>query len=156
MSVQRPKPPDPPLRYGPFDVLYSLRGSVVYDDNIYISHTNKQSDVLWTLSPSITLAAGDYRERKENLLTLDYTPSIILFTDQTQNDALDHDAQLNGQWHPGSWKFWLQQGYQNFSGSVIDVGTRVDRQIYTTTLSAIYELSPRTAFELAGMQSINH
>src|ERR1043166_1000703 len=145
---------EPPLRYGPFDVLYSLQGGVVYDDNIYIS-TNKQSDVIWTIAPSMTLAAGDYREKQENLLTLSYTPTIFLFTDQSQNDALDHDARLAGQWHPGAWKFGLRQDYQNFSGGVVEVGNRVNRQIYNTQLSANYEISPRTALEFDGQQIIS-
>src|SRR5438874_5045234 len=58
-----------PLKYGPFDVLYGARASMVYDDNIYIS-TNKQSDVIWTLAPEVTLGAGDYRVQEGNFLRL--------------------------------------------------------------------------------------
>jgi len=144
-----------PLKYGPFDILYGIKSSVVYDDNIYIRPT-KQADVLWTISPNVTLAAGDYLEQQANLLTLSYMPSAILFTDQTQNDALDHEALLKGQWRPGAWRLGLQQAYQNFSGAVIDAGNRVNRQIYTTTLSAAYEFSPRTSFGLDGRQGINN
>ena len=90
-------PPKPevsqPLKYGPFDVLYGVRGSMVYDDNIYIS-TNKQSDVIWTVAPDVTLGLGDYREQAGNFLSLDYTPNVILFTDQSRNDAIDHEALL--------------------------------------------------------------
>src|SRR5437867_1858327 len=41
------KPPEglEPLKYGPFDVLYGIRGSVVYDDNIFIS-PHKVSDFI--------------------------------------------------------------------------------------------------------------
>src|SRR5207245_353294 len=95
-----------PLKYGPFDALFGIRGGVVYDDNIYIS-PNKKSDVIWTIAPNVTLAAGDYRAKEANFLTLSYTPSVILFSDQTRNDALDHEAVLNGQWRPGAWKFGL-------------------------------------------------
>ena len=150
------KPPlDPPLRYGPFDVLYSLRGGMVYDDNIYINPTNKQSDVIWTVAPSITLGAGDYREQQANLLSLRYTPSFIFFTEQDRNNAIDHDALVSGQWRPDPWKFGLQQSYQNYSGALVDVGNRVDRQVYNTSLEAVYELTPKTSFELDGRQSIN-
>ena len=128
---------------------------MMYDDNIYIS-PNKQSDVLWTITPNVMVGAGDYHEQEANFLTVAYTPSFIFFTDQTANNAIDHDAQLNGQWRPGPWKFGLQQGYQNYSGAVVDVGNRVNRQIYSTGLEATYEVSPRTSFELEGRQSINN
>jgi len=146
---------EPPLRYGPFDVLYTLGAGVAYDDNIFISR-HKTSDFLWTISPSMAAGAGDYREMKENALKVEYRPSIILFTDKTENNALDHDLLLNGQLHPGSWKLGLQQGYQNFSGAVVDVGNRVNRQLYNTALSVTYEISPRTSVEVDGRQSINH
>ena len=148
--------PGSPARYGPFDVLYGIRGSVVYDDNIYISHTNKKADVIFNIAPNITVGAGDYREGEANLVKLSYTPTVILFADQSKNNAIDHDALLKGQWRPGSWKFGLQQEYQNYSGAVVDVGNRVNRQIYTTVLSSVYEVSPRTSFELDGRQSINN
>src|SRR5258708_3315265 len=80
--VAETKPPlEPPLRYGPFDILYAIRGGMVYDDNIYISHTNKQSDVIWTVAPNVTIGAGDYREQQASMLSLSYTPSFIFFTD---------------------------------------------------------------------------
>jgi len=150
----KPESTEPPLRYGPFDVLYAIGAGAFYDDNIYIS-PNKTSDFLWTISPSMTVGAGDYREMQENAIKLEYKPSVILFTDQTQNNALDHDALLNGLWRTGPWKLGLQQGYQNFSGAVVDVGNRVNRQIYNTALSVTYEISPRTSVELDGRQSIN-
>lgn len=156
MAVDKNASTEPPLKYGPFDFLYSLRGSLVYDDNIFISHTNKQSDVIWTIAPSVTIGAGDYREQEANLLTVSYTPSFILFTDHSSNNAVDHDAQFKGQWRPGGWKFDLTQRYENYSGAVVDVGNRVNRQIYTTSLAAQYEVSPRTSVELDAHQAINN
>ncbi len=151
---QKSEPLEPPLKYGPFDVHYAIGASGVYDDNIYIS-PNKVSDFIWTISPNVMIGAGDYRDRQENSFKLEYTPSIILFTDQTRNNALDHEALVRGQWRPGAWRIALQQGYQNFSGAVIDVGNRVNRQLYDTLLTVNYELSPRTSFELDARQSIN-
>ena len=138
MRAETKPPLDPPLKYGPFDILYGIRGSMVYDDNIYISPTNKQSDVLWTIAPSVTLGAGDYHEQQASLLSISYTPSFIFFTDQSRNNAIDHDAQFSGQWRPGPWKLGFQQVYQNYSGGVVDVGNRVNRQIYNTALEGVY------------------
>ena len=120
--------PESPRHYGPFDVLFGIRGDVLYDDNIYI-RPQKTSDVLWSAAPKIALAAGDYREREENLLTFDYSPRFILFTDNDDNNAIEHEAFLNGQWRPGPWKFRLRQGFGSYAGAVIDVGNRTDRKI---------------------------
>src|SRR6266851_3303721 len=66
------------LHYGVFDVLPNLRGGVTYDDNIYISSTNRQSDAILTVAPRVVLGAGDYRVKEESLVSLAYSPNFIL------------------------------------------------------------------------------
>src|SRR5690349_7340121 len=66
---------DNTLRYGPWSVLPRVRGGVTYDDNIYIQQNNKQRDVIWSLSPGLTLGAGDYREREGSSVLIDYAPT---------------------------------------------------------------------------------
>lgn len=142
-----------PLHYGPFDVIYNFRGTVTYDDNIFI-RPDKEDDVVGTLTPGIMVGAGDYGVREENLLTLEYNPSFIFFADHSDNNSIDHEALLNGQWRPGRLTLGVKQAYQNFSGAVIDVGDRVDRRIYTTDLLARYDLTDKTDVELEGRQII--
>jgi len=160
-AVPDPLPADPwkrepetTLRYGAIDVYPFLRGSVLYDDNIYITEENKEPDVIWALAPGILLATGDYRKREENLAALQYSPTFLLFTDNSGNNAVDHDAQGRVQFHPGNTTLQLYQGFQRYSGAVADVGSRVSRNIYTTEGSAKYEISPKTAVELQARQAI--
>ena len=148
------KEPETTLRYGAVDIFPFVRGNIVYDDNIYINEKNKQSDLIWALSPGVLLAAGDYRQKEENLAAVQYSPTFLLFTDQSGNNAVDHDAQARVQFHPAKWTLQLYQGFQRYSGSVADAGRRVSRSIYTTEGSARYELSPKTSVEVRGRQSI--
>jgi hypothetical protein len=111
--------------------------------------------VIWTATPGILIGAGDYAVREENLLSLEYTPSFILFTDNSDNNAVDHEVYFNAQWRPGRLTMILRQAFQDFSGAVIDVGDRVDRRIYTTDLLGRYEISPKTDVELEGRQVIS-
>jgi hypothetical protein len=143
------------MRLGPFDVLASLRGNITYDDNIYIQHVNKTSDLIWTATPGVALAAGDYREKQESLFMLAYSPSFILFTDHDHNNAIDQDVQLGAEWHPGSWILGLKQGYQQISGGIIEIGNRVTAIAYNTDLDLEYDLSPKTSFNFDARQSIN-
>src|SRR5687767_14291341 len=88
------------LRYGPFDVLYSMRASATYDDNIFIRR-DKEADLIWTATPGIMLGSGDYRVREENLLTVQYTPTFFLFTENSSQNAIDHEALFHGQLRSG-------------------------------------------------------
>jgi hypothetical protein len=144
------------LKWGPFDAHPSVGGSILYDDNIYIgSSSRKQGDFIWVFSPSLFLGLGDYRGGQGNLLTLRLQPSVIVFTDQSKNNSLDQDLEAFGQWRFTKLVLSLSQGYQVVSGGYVDVGNRITRTIYPTRLSARYEVSPKTSFEVHLQQTIN-
>src|SRR6266566_5966054 len=79
---------------------YSLRLTVrgVYDDNIFISNTNRVSDYYFAIEPAITIGFGDMEGRGGNYLRLDYMPSIILFVDHSDEDAVEHLIRIEGQY----------------------------------------------------------
>ena len=64
---------------------YELRLTVrgVWDDNIFISHTNRVSDYYFAIEPEITIGVGDMEGRNRSYLRLDYMPSAILFVDHS-------------------------------------------------------------------------
>jgi hypothetical protein len=143
------------LHCGPFDVHLNAEASLVYNDNIYLQQTHKISDLIGTLSPHLAIGAGDYLQKEESWLAVDYSPSFILFVNHDGNDAIDQDGRLNFEWRPASWTFGLKQGYQQDSGPIIEAADRVNRSIYDTDLYIKYDLSSKTTFELSGDQSIN-
>ena len=69
------------LNVGPFEIRPHLGGSILYDDNIQITKTDPQEDVVWTISPGLLIGAGEYRGTAGTYVAVDYTPTIILFTD---------------------------------------------------------------------------
>ena len=103
------------LRYGPWSVFPRFRGSVTYDNNIYISPSNKKDDVIWSLSPGVTLGAGDFRQREGSSALIDYAPTFDIFTTRSRNNAIDHDGRFLAEWRPGKWSAAIEQLYQNYS-----------------------------------------
>src|ERR1041385_6015893 len=65
----------------------TVRG--VWDDNIFISHTDKVSDNYFAIEPYITVGVGDIEGRNKSYLRLDYMPSAILFVDHSDQDAFN-------------------------------------------------------------------
>jgi hypothetical protein len=143
------------LSCGPFGVHLDAAADVVYNDNIYVQPAHKTSDLIWTLTPQLSLGAGDYVQKEESWLTIDCAPSFIHFTTHDANDAIDEDARLSFEWRPASWTFGLKQSFQQLSGPVVEAGQRVNRDIYDTNLYAKYELSSKTTLELDGSQAVN-
>ena len=66
----------------------NLRG--VYDDNIFISNGERVDDYYFAIEPGVTIGWGDIVGRDMNYLRLDYAPSIFLFTDNSDANAVQH------------------------------------------------------------------
>jgi hypothetical protein len=135
-----------------FKYVFSLTVRGVYDDNINISSFNKVSDYYFAIEPSIFLGlgAGD----AQNSLSLTYRPSIFLFVDQSENDAVQHILRLTGARRLGHLSFTLSQDIQILDGqdlnsisdptghqANIDIGGRSRHQIYTSGVGASYDLT---------------
>jgi hypothetical protein len=132
----------------------AIRG--VYDDNINISNTNRVSDYYFSIEPSLTLGFGG---GDENFVRLDYHPSVFLFVDHSEDDAVQHLIRLAGQYRFSRLTLGLTEEIALLDGADLnslsnvnnpgshanlDVGGRTRVNIYTTRLSASYDLSGKT------------
>jgi hypothetical protein len=135
---------------------YELRLTVrgVWDDNIFISHTNRVSDYYFAIEPEITIGVGDIEGRSRSYLRLDYMPSAILFVDHSDEDAFNQLIHLEGGYDFGRLRLSLAQDVALLDSanlnSIIDTTgqwanldasapTRVN--IFNTRLRADYELT---------------
>ena len=75
----------------------TVRG--VWDDNIFLRHTNRVSDYYFAIEPWITIGFGDMQGRNQAYFRLDYMPSIILYSDHSDEDAVNHLIHLEAGYH---------------------------------------------------------
>jgi len=135
---------------------YSLRLTVrgVYDDNIFISHTDRVSDYYFAVEPAITVGFGDIEGRGGNYLRLDYIPSVILYVDHSDKDTVEHLIRLEGQYRFSRLTLNLAQDVDILDGANlnstldttglwanVDISARTRLNLYVTRLRANYELS---------------
>jgi hypothetical protein len=90
-----------------YQFLLTVRG--VWDDNIFISHTNKVSDYYFAIEPQVTIGLGDMEGRNTSYLRLDYMPSAILFVDHSDQDAFNQLIHLEGGYNTGRLTLTLSQ-----------------------------------------------
>ena len=136
----------------------------VYDDNINISQTDRVSDFYFTIEPLLTLGFGDIIGREENFLRFDYAPSLFLFADHSDNDAVQQVARLEGQHRFSRLTLALDEQVAILDGTDLrsfadatspgshanlDVSGRTKFQTYNTRLNASYDLSGKTFLSTA-------
>jgi hypothetical protein len=141
-------------------VRLTIRG--VYDDNILLSHFDRISDWYVAIEPAITIGFGDIVARQDNYIRLDYAPSIFVYIDHSDDDAMQHLIRLEGQYRLGRLTLGLSQDVQILHGSHLDTSTldasaiavagsinagvngRTHVDIYRTNVGATYDLSDKT------------
>src|SRR5213079_172043 len=140
----------------------------VYDDNINISQTNRVSDYYFAIEPILTLGLGDITGHEDNYIRLDYAPSLFLFADHSENDAVQHLIHLEGQHRFARLTLTLGEEIAILDGTDLqtlsdanspgshpnlDVSGRTRFQTYNTRIGASYDLTGKT-FLSSGVDSL--
>lgn len=154
-------PPSAEISAVPRRFHYAIRLSIrgVYDDNINVSHTHRISDYTTAIEPALMVGFGDINERQENYVQLVYAPSIFLYAEHDEANAVQHLIHLEGQYHLSRLTLRLSQDVQILDGSNLDIATGTDPvhdrvnvdvggrtrvNIFTTSLGASYYVSGKT------------
>jgi len=149
-----------------YGVKVTMRG--VYDDNINLSQTARVSDYYFTIEPVLTLGLGDILGHEDNYIRLDYAPSLFLFADHSENDAVQHLIHLGGQHRFARLTLTLGEEIAILDGTDLqtlsdanspgshpnlDVSGRTRFQTYNTRIGASYDLTGKT-FLSSGVDSL--
>ena len=152
-------------------VIIYVSQTTTIDDNIYISNSNKQSDVYFTISPGFAAGWGDFRsvllgngsgfsdEYVQTRMPLDeptsgdyafinYTANATHFLSHDSADAVDQNGEFKSQWAFSKLILGLNGQVQELSGPEIDLGMRTRRTISTVDTTANYTISDKTSFDL--------
>jgi hypothetical protein len=124
----------------------SLSFGMVADDNIYLSSTKKEADVIFTLAGNVRLLWG--LKKEESYLALDYSPRLLVFAAHSAANAFDQKVGLAGQWRTAKLTLSAQAGVQTLSGGDVDVGDRANRSLWHVALRAKYDYSTKTSIEV--------
>jgi len=162
------------LRLGGLDLFPHAASQVHYDDNILISHTDPLKDVIWTVSPGLTLAGGGVGaylpgavtvEQLRNLLyyslvedvtmpgrffAVDYTPSFIFYTDHTEYDNVGESVKLSSGYSFSRLALGLDFDYDRAQVKNAGVGSLTEESTYDARFRSRYDLTDRTSLEVNG------
>ena len=136
---------------------YVLRLTVrgVWDDNIFLSHTDKVSDYYFAIEPEITLGWGNIEGRSGAYLRLDYMPSAILFVDHSDEDAFNQYLHLEGGYSSGRLTLSLTEDIAilqsaNLNSFYDTTGLWANTDASTPTRMNIFYTRLRASYDLTG------
>jgi hypothetical protein len=146
---------------GPFDWLdqrlpihFTLDFNSYYDDNIFISPV-KTNDYVFHITPGLNYAYGEEGE-SENFLSLSYAPTIIEYYTNSQQDAVDQNANMVYEHNFQKLKLSLSQGYAYTNETSVQAGTIVVSSVYSTRAAASYDYSDKVKINADFGQTLSY
>ena len=138
-----------------FHYMLSLTVRGVWDDNIFLSHTNKVSGYYFAIEPVITIGWGDIAGHSRSYLRLDYMPSAILFVDHSDQDAFNQFLHLEGGYSSGRLTLTLTQDIAllqsaNLNSFYDTTGLWANTDASAPTRSNIFYTRLRADYQLTG------
>jgi len=125
-----------------------------YDDNIFISETDKKADFVTRATTGAGFTLGDYTDKQGNFLTADYTGIGEIFARNTSQDAYEQTGELQGQTVFAHLTLTGDLQFQDLADEDIDTGTRTRRQVYVGDFSARYDISAKTFLEATAQVTV--
>jgi hypothetical protein len=130
-----------------FDFFPSAMASVYYDDNVNISHTDPQHDLVWNLAPSILATATDGAPGEGKSFQIAYTPTFVLYTDHTNPNEVNQAVNVGGLWPFAKLTLGFSQAFTYSTGPVVDIGGRSRQMSFLTALTSHYVLGEKTSLD---------
>jgi hypothetical protein len=136
------------VRWGPFHIIPRARGSAYYDSNVLNRAVDKESDFVVAISPGVTALAQDVADGVGKVLSLDYSPTVLFYTQGSRGDEVTHHGHLRGSLLFPKLSLGLSQRFLFISDPDVDVSTRAKRQVYRTALTSRYAIGEKTSMEV--------
>ena len=146
------EPSSQPRRFY-YGLMFTVRG--VWDDNIFLSHTNKVSDYYFAIEPQLTLGFGDIQGRSRSYLRLDYMPSGLLYVNHSDEDAFNQMIHLEGGYSTGRLRLSLYQDVillqsANLNSFIDTTGLWANLDASAPTRMNIFNTRARAEYDLTG------
>ena len=75
-----------------------LKTGITYDDNIFITNTNRTPDIIYNVEGGFAFELGDYRNLENSYLLLKYLATGYFFTDHSAQNSLNQSVDFMSQY----------------------------------------------------------
>jgi hypothetical protein len=124
--------------------------SAAYDDNIYLSATRKEADLVMRVAPAISYRRGDKLTGEGGYLSIAYRPTAVAYAENSNNNRLDQIAEWDVGWRGKktaiSWKGRAGQ----LGDATADTGTLTDRSEFSNEVRLAWAIREKVSLEVAG------
>jgi Putative beta-barrel porin 2 len=123
--------------------------SAAYDDNIFLSKTKPESDMVYRVAPSIAYTQGDEEEGEGGFIKFAYRPTAVVYADNKDDNRFDHQAAITAGWRGKVTKITYTGAAQKLGDATADTGRQTDRVEFQNEIRAAWIPREKVTLEVA-------
>ncbi|RYD18905.1 MAG: hypothetical protein EOP88_20920 [Verrucomicrobiaceae bacterium] len=123
--------------------------SAAYDDNIFLSRDNPESDTVYRISPAISYTQGDPDEGEGGFIRFAYRPTGVVYSRHGGEDRIDHEAAIMAGWRGKVTKLTYTGAAQKLGDATADTGRPTDRFTYENEIRGAWIPREKVTLEAA-------
>ena len=135
------------MQLGPVDFHPSLLYQFIYGDGIPASPTNHLTTVIQEITPGLLLNLGSH-------WTLDYSPTLIFYSNPQFADSTSQNAHLNGHTQYEDWVFGLSQAFAYSDTPQSETEAQTKETSYATAFTASRQMGSHLSAQWSLAQTI--
>jgi hypothetical protein len=124
--------------------------SAAYDDNIYLSASRKEADLVMRVAPAIHYRRGDKVSGEGGYLRVAYRPAAVAYADNSGNNRLDQVAEWDIGWRGKKTAIFWKGAARRLGDATADTGTLTDRSEFSNEVRLAWSIREKVSLELAG------
>lgn len=110
--------------------------SVAYDDNIFLSSTDAESDMVLNVAPQIAYRRGDPDEGEGFDASIGYRPTAVAYADHGSENRLDHEAVALIGWRGKVTRIAYSGAFRKLGDATAETGRPTDRLAFANEVRA--------------------
>jgi len=138
----------PILLTGNWSVKPHLTIGSSYDGNIFLKSTDEQADYITRFAPGLTMRLGD--DDSMFYLMADYTVGFNYYLEHPNESTADQNGRAQFQWSMPKTVIGVTMDVSSDTGQDVDVQDRVRQELYFLGVTAHYDASEKTGWDLSG------
>jgi len=128
--------------------------SAAYDDNIYLSPDNAQSDIVLRVAPSVGYSKGDSTQSDSGaFVKFAYQPTAVVYLEGRGDNRVDQDFAVSAGWRGKATRVIYEGAFRQLGNATADVGKQTDRVEYGNIARVAWTPREKLELELAIGQS---
>ena len=137
-----------PLRFGPVTFRPHPFYSFLYASGLQVGTNNAERSVIQQISAGVTVDLGRH-------WTLDYTPTLLFYSNHDFRDSVNHSATLTGGTRYEDWVFGFSQSFLQSDSTMAETASQIRQQNFDTELTASHMLNEHFYADLGLSQKFN-